>query len=164
MPLEFDAHISEKLLLRLTQRRLLRRWPRLLIAVALVGVGLVLDSRSEHWSAVSIMGVTVMALLLFIYAAVYVKQMRALAAWKRMQGDAPVHYSLSEETVHARSNLGATELKWRVFRKLVEWPDSFLLYYSSDNHLTLPREEVPAEVVDFIRQKFHELKLPVEKA
>lgn len=164
MPVEFDIHITEQLLRRMMLRRLLRRWPRLFIAIALMGAGLVLDSRSEHWSAVSIMGVTALALLIVIFIAVYVRDTRAIAAWKIKQGDAPIHYSLDEAVVRARSNLGAMELKWTTFRELVEYQDCLLLCLSSTNHLTLPLADVPEAAVELIRQKFRELNLPIKRA
>jgi len=164
MPIEFDIHITEQLLRRLMLRRLLRLWPRLLIAIALIGASLVLDSRSEHWSAVSIMGVTALVLLIVIFTAVYVRNMRAIAAWKTQQGDAPIHYSLDEAVVCARSNLGAMELKWTAFREMKEYQDCLLLCLSSTNHLTLPLADVPAAAVELIRQKFRELKLPIKRA
>lgn len=164
MPIEFDIHITEKLLRQLMLRRLLRRWPRLLIAMALIGAGLVLDSGSGHWSAVSIMGVSAAVLLVAIFVAVYVRGTRAIAAWKTQQGDAPIHYSLEEAVVRARSNLGAMELKWTTFRELIEYQDCLLLCLSSTNHLTLPLADVPVAAVELIRQKFRELKLPIKRA
>lgn len=163
MPVEFDVHISEKLLRKLTLRHLLRRWPRILLAVVLLGASIALDSRSEQWSVVSIMGCTALALLVVIFGVVYVKQMRAIAVWKSKQGDAPLHYSLDEAVVCGRSHLGATELKWTTFLELVETQDCLLLCISSTNYLTLPLHDLPAEAAELIRRKFREMNLPIKR-
>jgi hypothetical protein len=164
MPIEFDVHITEKLLLRVALRRILHRWPLTLLALVLVGVGVYLDSGSRYWSAASIVGMTAAGFMLLVYLAYYLRQRRAIADWKRMQGDAPVHYRLTEEALHAQSNLGASELKWTVFRELVEYRDCVLLGFSRHSHFTLPRVDVPAEALDFLRRKFQELKLPIKRA
>ena len=164
MPIEFDVHITEKLLRRVARRRLFQHWPRLLFAVMLIIVALALDYRPGPWSASSIFGMTTIGFLLVLYPAIEIRQRRSIAAWKRMQGDAPLHYRLNEETLQAQSNLGSTELKWTVFRELIEHHDCLLLAFVQGNHLTLPREGVPAEALDFIRRKFQELKLPIKRA
>lgn len=164
MAIEFDVHISEKFLRRIALRRILHRWPLTLLALVLVGIGVALDARSQPWSAISIVGVTAAGFLMLIYLAYYIRQGRAIADWKRMQGDAPVHYRLTEETLHAQSNLGVSELKWTVFRELVEHHDCLLLGFSRGSHFTLPRADVSTEAVDFIRRKFQELNLPIKRA
>ena len=164
MPIEFDVYITEKLLRRVALRRILRRWPLQLFAVILIGAGLALDARSGSWSGVSIFGMTAVVFLLLIYLAYYIRQRRSIAEWKLKQGDAPVHYTLTEDTVRAQSNLGAAELKWDVFRELIERQDCLQLCFSSINQLTLPRADVPAEALDLIRRKFQELKLTIKRA
>ncbi|WP_395753190.1 hypothetical protein [Prosthecobacter sp.] len=164
MPIEFDVHITEKLLWRIAWRRILQRWPRLLIAIMLLIASIILDYQPGKLSAMSIFGMMVIGFLLLIFLAYYFRMRRVIADWKRMQGDAHVHYTLSEETIHGRSNLGATELKWMVFRELVERPDCLLLHYSRGDHFTLPRGDVPPEALDLIQRKFQELNLPVKRA
>jgi hypothetical protein len=162
MPIEFDVHITEELLRRVALRRILRRWPLNLLAVVLVGVAVILNVRQGQWSAVSTVGVSVVGFQFVLYLAYYIRQRQAIADWKRQQGDAPVHYSLSEETVRAQSNLGSTELKWTVFTELIEHSDCILIGFARGNHLTLPHADVPAEGLEFLRRKFHEMKLPVK--
>lgn len=164
MPIEFDVHITEKLLRRVARRRLFQHWPRLVFAVLLIVGGIALENRPGTWSTFSIVGMTVIGFLLVLYPAIEIRQRRSIAAWKRMQGDAPVHYRLDEEALQAQSNLGSTELKWTVFRELIEHRDCLLLAFVQGNHLTLPRDGVPPEALDFIRRKFQELNLPVKRA
>lgn len=162
-PIDFDVHISEILLRRVALRRIFRRWPLTLIATVLIGYGIVFDLRRGQWTPLSIIGATALGIQWILYIVLYLRQRRAIADWARQQGDAPVHYSLKDETICARSNLGSSELKWVAFRELIEHEDCLLLGFARGNHLTLTRSDVPAEALEFMRQKFHELKLPVKK-
>ena len=162
-PIDFDVHITEALLRRVALRRMSRRWPLTLIAILLIGYGIVFDIRRGQWTTLSTIGATALGIQWLIFVAIYLRQRRAIGDWARQQGDAPVHYSLKDETICAKSNLGSSELKWTVFRELIEHDDCLLLGFSRGNHLTLTRADVPAEALEFMRQKFHELKLPVKK-
>jgi len=164
MPIEFDVHITEKLLKRVALRQLLKGWPFILTALGLIGAGLVFDSRSKQWSAFSIVGMTAAGFMMLVFLACHIRQRRTIAYWQRMLGDAPVHYRLTEDTLHTQSNLGVSEMKWGVFRELVEYKDCLLLGIARGSHLTLPRADAPADALDFIRRKFQELKLPVKCA
>jgi hypothetical protein len=162
-PIDFDVHITEALIRRVALRRMSRRWPLTLIAILLIGYGIVFDIRRGQWTTLSTIGATALGIQWLIFVAIYLRQRRAIGDWARQQGDAPVHYSLKDETIYAKSNLGSSELKWTVFRELIEHDDCLLLGFSRGNHLTLTRADVPAEALEFMRQKFHELKLPVKK-
>ncbi|MBL9133869.1 MAG: YcxB family protein [Verrucomicrobiaceae bacterium] len=162
-PINFDVHITEALLRRVALRRIFRRWPFTLIAMVLIGIGIGFDLRRGQWSTLSIVGATALGFQVLLYLAVYLRQRRAIGDWKRQQGDAPVNYSLNDETIRAQSNLGSSELRWTVFTELIEHHDCLLLGFSRGNHLTLTRADVPAEALEFMRRKFHELKLPVKK-
>lgn len=163
MPIEFEVHITESLLHRVMLRRRFRLWWLKLIAMALIGYAIAYDVRRGHWSTLSTVGVMLIAFLLLIYIAVYVRDRSLFADWKRQQGDAPVHYCLTEETISARSNLGSSELKWSVLSGLIEHRDCLLLGMGRTGHLTLPRADVPAEALAFIRKKFQSLNLPIRK-
>ena len=162
-PIDFDVHITEDLLRRVALRRIFRRWPLTLIAILLIGYGIMFDIRRGQWTTLSTIGATALGIQWLLFVAIYLRQRRAIGEWARQQGDAPVHYSLKDETICAQSNLGSSELKWTVFRELIEHDDCLLLGFSRGNHLTLTRANVPAEALEFMRQKFYELKLPVKK-
>jgi len=162
--MEFDVHITETLLRRVALRRLLRRWPLLLLAVGLISVGVWLEVKEGRLGALSVFGLTVVGFLVLMYGVFYIRMRGSIADWKRLQGEAPVHYHLTEDTLRARSNLGGTELRWSVFRELLEHPDFLLLGMGRSGHLTLPRNEVPAEALAFIRERFASHGLPTKKA
>lgn len=160
--MEFDVHITESLLRRVTLRRLLRRWPLTVVAAVLIGVGAYMDIGSGRLGTVSIVGLTAIAFQFLVYIGYYIRQRRSIADWKRLQGDAPVHYSLTSETLRATSNLGSSELRWNVFRELLEHDDYILLGMGRSGHLTLPRHDVPSDALEFIRERFSSLSIPAK--
>lgn len=162
--MHFDVHITESLLMRVALRRLFRRWPLTLLAMVLIVASTALDLQTGQLGTLSIIGLTAIAIQLMITVTYYVLQRRAIRDWNRMQGSDPVHYELTDEALKATSNLGSTELKWSVFRELLEHPDYLLLNMGRSGHLTLPLSEVPAEALAFIRERFAALQLPTRKA
>lgn len=162
--MEFDVHITESLMRRVSLRRLFRRWPLTLLATTLIVAAAIFNLRRGHLGAITIIGLTALGMQFIIYISYYTRQRRSIADWKQMQGDAPVHYWMDEERLRATSNLGASELKWTVFRELLEHPDFLLLGMGRTGHLTLPRADIPKEAEQFIRQRFASLQLPTKKA
>ena len=143
--MEFDVHLSEALLRRIALRRTFRRWPLSVAALVLIGSAVYLDLESGSLGPVSIIGLCAVGMQWILYAAHCIRQYRAIADWKRLQGEAPVHYTLDDDKLRASSNLGATELKWNVFQGLFEHSDFLLLTMGRGVHLTLPRPHLPVE-------------------
>ena len=162
--MEFDVHITEALLRRVAVRTMFRRWALSLAAAVLIGIGVSIDLVRGSLGTVSIMGISALGFLLLVYAGYYVRQRQMIAEWKRLQGDAPVHYILTAETVRATSNLGSTELRWHVIRELREHADYILLGLGRSGHLTLPREEIPPAALEFIRERLSMAGAPTKPA
>jgi hypothetical protein len=162
--MEFDVTLTESLLRRVALRRVLRRWPLTVLAWCLVGPGIYLDLRDGSLDTVSVIVLTAVVVQLLLFGASYLHQRNGIAEWKRLQGESPIHYQLSDETVRATSNLGSSELKWPVFRELGEHPDYILLRMGRSGHLTLPRADIPDEALAFIREQFTRRNLPIRKA
>ena len=105
----------------------------------------------------SLVGVTVC----FITAA-WFHQSRQIDEWARRQGDTPVHYSLTEDAVESRSQLGATKLNWDAFSKMRISEDDTLLFYSKVAALTLPTKQVPEEALAYLASRFSHYTKPIE--
>lgn len=162
--MEFDVHITAALLHRVGVRRLFRRWPLDLGAMLLILIGVSPDIAKGHFGIISTVALTICGFKIVIYAASYFRLRRSVADWERLQGDAPVHYQLTSDTLRAQSNLGRSELRWSVFRELLEHRDFLLLGLGRSGLLTLPVSDVPAEAHAFIRERFASHGLPVKKA
>lgn len=90
-----------------------------------------------------------------IFAAAWYRQSKVLDDWVQRQGDAPVVYTLSEETVESASQMGSTKLKWDAFSGLtISEFDTLLLFPRSAGALTLPTEQVPAPALDYLKARF----------
>jgi hypothetical protein len=136
--MEFDVHITEELLRRVALRRMFRKWQVLAVATVCVIAYAVLYQPNGRLDPGAVIGITALCMLPLIYLAAFIRDRRLIAAWKRMQGSEPVHYSVTEDTIKATSNLGSTELKWVVFRELYEHRDYLLLGMGQSGHLTFP--------------------------
>lgn len=162
--MEFDVRITPALLHRVGVRRLFRAWPFDLGAMLLILFSVSPDIAAGSLGMISTMALTVLGFRIILYIASYFRLRRSVADWVRQQGNAPVHYQLTPDLLRARSNLGASELRWSVFRELLEHPDFLLLGLGRAGHLTLPLSDVPAEAHAFIRERFASHGLPVKKA
>jgi hypothetical protein len=160
--MEFDVHITEELLRRVALRRMFRNW-KVIVAVAAGSLAL-LYRPNGHWGAGASIVVTALCMLPLIYLAAFIRDRRVIAAWKKTQGSEPVHYSVTEDTIKATSNLGSAEVKWVVFNELYEHRDYLLLSMGRSGHLTLPLADVPDEAEALIRRQFAMLNLPTKRA
>ncbi len=66
--------------------------------------------------------------------------------------DGEVRLTVNEEGTIAEAAHGRSEAKWKVYTRLWEFPDVFLLFYGEGQFITLPRDQVPPEFIEFIRQ------------
>jgi hypothetical protein len=158
--LEFDVHLTGTLLRKVAWRRLWRRWPLMVLAWLLVAGSVTLDLRRDGLSDVSVFALTAAGMQLLVYGAHAVRQERSISEWKRLQGDAPIRYVFTPDTVRATSNLGCTEIRWDVFRELREHRDYVLLGMGRGGFLTFPRAQLPPEAAAFLRERFTGLVRP----
>jgi hypothetical protein len=162
--MEFDVRIDEALLRRVALRRILRRWPLMLAYAAVIALNVYFELQRGRLGAVSIFGLTAIGFVLVMYCAYYFRQRRNIADWMRSQGNEPVRYLLTAESLRATSKLGSTELRWRAFSELLDHPDFLLLGVRRSGHLTLPRNDVPLDAIEFIRERFSSHGLPTKDA
>lgn len=163
--MHFDIYITASLLRKVFLRRLFRNWPMLLLLFVLIGLSVLFSVSAGSFSSVGVITLAIGVGLIFLFISAYFQNERVIREWTRAQGTSPVRYTLTDDAVQAASNLGKSELKWNVFRELVEYPDYLLLRYSSgaSAHLTIPTANVPAEALEFIRRKFSALGIPLRR-
>lgn len=70
----------------------------------------------------------------------------------RLLEDGKALITLDESGVKFESAVGKSEIKWHIFTKLWEFPAEYLLFYSNNQFLTLPRSQVSPEFIEFIRK------------
>lgn len=153
----FDIHVTPGQA-DLALRRFLLRQAGIgsLVAALFCLVIVVLDARDGALDPMSIVLLTLFAVLLFLYVTVFVVRRRQMHDLLARIGDHPVTYELEDWVVTARSALGRSSIKWELIRKLWIDPDLILLFYSRGAYSTLPTSQVPADSLRFLAAKVRE--------
>ncbi len=152
--MQFSVKLSAKFLKRSYAKRLFpHRW---LGAIAVVAVGYAAASQAIRggFSFFPIFGVSLIAFYLLICGVALIQQSRALDDWREKQGEAPVLYSLCEDSIESFSQIGSTKLKWSAFRSLAITEFDTLLMFSARGALTLPTDQIPGEALEFLKKQF----------
>jgi hypothetical protein len=66
--------------------------------------------------------------------------------------DGRVTLTLNESSVSTESEVGKSEVKWKMFAELWEFLSAYLLLFTNRHFLTLPKDQTPPEAVAFIRE------------
>jgi hypothetical protein len=64
-----------------------------------------------------------------------------------------VSYELSEEFFKAKSQMGATEMKWESFKSIWIFQKVWLLVFDKNGYLTFPVDQISNEVKEFLKRK-----------
>ncbi|MGD7651958.1 MAG: hypothetical protein ACQCXQ_02000 [Verrucomicrobiales bacterium] len=146
-------------------RRLFRRWWLILIAVAMIVPNVVGDLQQGALGGVSTFGVVAVAVLVLRYAVGWYRQVRSIDEWLSKQGDVPVRYQFDEDSVTVESEIGRTTLKWCAFKQLTITSFHVLMEFPrGQGALTLPAEQVTAEVCRFICERFSDSGIPIKRS
>jgi hypothetical protein len=161
--MEASYVITGKFLRRSVLRRFLgvRGWV-LLSWVLLISPLVIHDLQEGELSLTSI------AFLVFLWGYVMMlcvawrRQWEITSDWESEQGDVPVIYRFTPESVSVKSEMGETTVKWEVFERLTITPLHTLLVFSRrTGALTLPTDQISEEVFDFIIAQFRSRGLVV---
>lgn len=158
----FDIQVSVALLNRVYARRIFKHVVHLLIAFALIALGIAIDLHDGDIDAFSQVGLVVILLTGAIFSAAWVRQRRGIRRMiKRLKGE-PIRYSFTEDRFAAESILGRIELKWSSLSELEITNDSCLICWEGGGFVTLPTEQIPPEALAFLIERFQNGNLPVK--
>jgi len=152
--MQFPLHITAAFLKRSYAKRTYRGWWKVLASVAVIVLMWIADESGSHTGPLMIFAMSMLTLYVVLCVIAWFRQLRAIKDWLRMQGEVPVIYSLSEETVEASSAIGSTKLKWDAFKKITVSDFDTLLVFSYHGALTLPTAQVPKEALDLLKTRF----------
>ena len=152
--MHFEILITKDFLKKSYSRRLLRNWWKLGIAFCLIFCAILLDFMSEEVGRISTIGLTVMCICILVYSAIWYKQLRFINDFLARQGETPVKYRLTTETIEAESLLGESKLKWHAFRRLRIRDLDTLLELPYAGALTLPTNQLNREILEFLQDRF----------
>jgi hypothetical protein len=64
-----------------------------------------------------------------------------------------ITFTVTDASFNVDSALGKSEMSWKLFSELWEFPTNYLLLYTNHQFITLPKKQVPSEFIDRIRAK-----------
>ena len=104
---------------------------------------------ADFWYSVftALPAFALLALFVFGYQARIQDSLKKLAALD----DGKVTLTLGEATVSTESEIGKSEVKWKMFTELWECRSAYLLVFTNRHFLTLPKDQVTHEAIAFIR-------------
>jgi hypothetical protein len=152
--MQFPVKLSAKFLKRSYAKRLFPHWWLGAIAVVAIGYAVVSQVMRGGLSFFPIFGISLIVVYLLICGVAWLRQSRALDDWREKQGETPVLYSLSEDSIESVSEVGSTKLKWSAFRSLAITEFDTLLMLSAHGALTLPTDQIPDDVLEFLKKQF----------
>lgn len=137
-------------------RRALRRfwvrarwysWAILTLACGYAGVTWLSHGTSTHDPKYLVIGLAAYSFTLIV---AYGSFMRSnVAEWRRLE-ELPVVYRFDVDGVSISSQLGSSDIKWRVFGKLWKYSGFWLLFMSKRQFLVLPTAALDADLMAFI--------------
>ena len=65
--------------------------------------------------------------------------------------------TVDESSITVESAIGKSAMKWLLFSELWEFPTNYLLLYSNHQFITLPKDQITPDLINFIRGR---LKAP----
>jgi ABC-type transport system involved in cytochrome bd biosynthesis fused ATPase/permease subunit len=89
--------------------------------------------------------------MVFVVAAYFQRCAHSLSHFRKT--GKTVSYELSEELFKAKSDLGATEVKWEAFKAIWTFPKVWLLMFDKANYLTLPADQISSDIKEFLKRK-----------
>lgn len=64
--------------------------------------------------------------------------------------EATARFRFTDESVGMESDIGATELKWKMIEKIWKYPDVWLVFIAKQGYVTLPTASMDDELKQFI--------------
>jgi hypothetical protein len=154
--MEFSLRLSAGFLKRSYARRMFYDlWKLVLAYVAILGLvcSRYGDPRFTGWA---IFFLTVVGLGTLIFGAAWFHQAKRIDDWIRRQGEAPIVYVMSEDTVETTAQAGSTKLKWDAFAELsITDFDTLLKFPRRGGALTLNTTQLRPEAVEYLKDRFH---------
>ncbi|MBX7206664.1 MAG: YcxB family protein [Verrucomicrobiaceae bacterium] len=155
MPHEFEVQVDSAMMKTAWHAWFFRgrhHW-RLLIAAAIVLGAAYFDSRLGGLSTVSIVCLTVLALVVVIMFGVYLTGRRKMLSKLDAIIDGRAVYRLTDETIEARSSLGSVSLAWTAIAELRRYRHLILLGFRGAMYSIVPASQIPEAALVFMTER-----------
>lgn len=118
-----------------------------------IGVYLTVEMLSGSWSNWSTAIAALWIIVVGILGVVYIARMRASEGFFQNSRDCKVQFVFSEDGVKTNSDVGTSDVKWKVFNELLKFRDVWLLVYAKSGYMTIPALQLSEEAKVFIESK-----------
>lgn len=116
--------------------------------VLLLACGLWFVTGNESWLTATLIALCFVLIIVSI-AVYFVYRYRSFRVFREMESPRAT-WRFTDDAFSVKSDVGRAEFKWRIVKKLWRFDDVWLLLYTNHTYSTLPVEEVPEEVKQFI--------------
>ena len=146
--LHYTEAIFRRAIAHYLQRCLRRQWLTLVLLVVSTTLAFFTGSPwLEAFIVVPLLSVPAM------FALGYWLRIRESLARFRLLNGGQVIFSVDDEGTKIESAIGRSESRWKIYTDLWDFPENHLLFYGEGQFITLPRDQVPLEMITFIREK-----------
>lgn len=129
------------------------RWRKLVSGMGLLGCSIALDVSSGRAGNVTVICLTVLGMGFCLYAGVYFLGRKRAVEKLDLIDQGKAHYTLSQETIQARSSLGSLNLSWTAVKEVRRYEDLVLLGFQGTAYSTLPAGQLPPEALAFLLER-----------
>ena len=106
---------------------------------------------SWNW-ILTFIAVTIAVIIAF-FSWIYFARLRAAEGFFDRADEPTVTIRFTADGVQTESDLGSSNIKWKVFDEVLKFPDVWLLVYSKSGYMTLPVDRLTSECMEFIDQQ-----------
>ncbi len=124
----------------------------LILMLIALGIIFLLDIRD--WISGTFLSLSIISLIIFC-AAFFIYRNRSLAIFEEMES-ADAEWTFSEEGFFVRSDAGSAEVKWKIIKKIIKTPNSWLFVYKNNSYSVFPLDSVSDEILKTISERVEE--------
>ena len=130
-----------------------RRMGLLALACLLLVVSMLLGLSRGHFGTMSVISATVLTFAILVFGAAYFVGLRRALAKREAIVDGRASYTLTEETIEAKSSLGSMALAWPAITEVRRNHDLILLGFRGTAYSTIPSAQIPDEALAFLVER-----------
>ncbi len=138
---------------RALNRFMARRVGKSFVAFPVVVILYLFSYFTNSWSWPLTYSAIAVALALVFLSYVYYARLRATEGFFDKANDPTVTLIFTTDGIRTESDLGTSDLKWKVFDEIPKFPDVWLLVYAKSGYITLPLDQLTPACTQFIEQQ-----------
>jgi FtsH-binding integral membrane protein len=118
-----------------------------------LGALLIVEMLSGSWSSWFTAMLAIWIIVVAFLIVVYIARLRASEGFFQNSENCKVKFVFSDDGVKTDSDVGSSDIKWKVFDEVLKFSDVWLLVYAKSGYMTLPAIQLSEEAKVFIERK-----------